>query len=184
MKFRLKRKRKCYIAYTVDVDNYFTVPIGFHLFEMLGLNERVFIEFFRMTDKYFHLDKIKEFGYNLETKLNREDVRYLAFNGKYNHEEITSIINLKDFDCAQDITCYWGYEMEEIIRDAVNRPINGAYIEKGLIKVHAWIAVDTINLEFDPDYYLENQTRIEEVLKEFEDIYKGKAYDKYVKIAL
>lgn len=180
----MKKKKKCYIAYTIDIDKEYTVNLGFHLFEMLGISKNVFIQFFRMYDSYFNLDKIYQYGYKLDSDKEREDIKYFSFNQKIGHRKLTSMINLKMFDDAQSIDYFWGYDCVDTIRNEMWVSSSEKLFDKNIIKFKGSIDIDTVDLTFSPEYYLENKEFIDGVLQDFEEKYKDYIYDKYTKIKL
>ena len=181
--FKRKLKRMCYIAYTVDIDRQSPVPLGFRLFEMLSFKNNVFIQFFRMDETYFKLSRVEELGYQLIEDKKRTDVKYLSIENEYDNQSLASIVDLQKFDDAQGISCFFRCNQTDKT-EIMTYFMKEELLNEKKIKCLGGIDIDSIDLEFDPDYYLENQSQIEQTLKEFEETYKEYVYDKYVKIKL
>ena len=180
----MRKKRSCYIGYSIDLELISPVKVSFHLFEMLGFKENIYIEFFRMTDEYFLMDQVKKLGYELKTNSTREDIKYLCFKESFNVLDIPSIVNLQKFDDAQDIAYTLAKDNMQYIASLpgykrYDKLMNGDFIEACFV-----VDIEGVHLDFHPDYYLEHKEYIDKVLQDFEEKYKEYVYHRWEKIRL
>ena len=180
----MKRKRVCYIGYSIDLDLISPVNLSFRLFEMLGLKENIYIEFFRMTDDYFLMDQVKKIGYDLKTDSIRDDIKYLSFESDFDILDLPTIVNLEKFDDAQCITYTLARGNLEYIESLPGYKRYDKLLKDRLIDACFSVDIEGIDIYLHPDYYLENKDYIDKVLQEFEETYKEYVYHKYVKIKL
>ena len=164
----MKRTEKYYKLYfIVDIDYYHPQPIGFHLMELLGYNKNILLEFYKVKDKWYDWNRVRELKYELENSEIKKNIKYLSLEEPYNYEDISSIVDAY----GGDVYFYWKPENEKCIK--YNKKMSAQKsVELGICKFAGEIVGEILGLYFSPEYYLEHEKEIQATVTKFKELYK------------
>ena len=148
------------------------MTMGFHLFEMLKLNNGIAIEFYIITRDSFILKEmvdIENCEFYFHPKYN--NINYLITHGKVSNLQLLKIFDQNNLDQMSQISYMVFDEGKTINCNLLSNMQYEKLLEEGQLKAYGIIDHDSVDILYNLEYYKQNKEFIENVFSEFEKIY-------------
>ena len=168
-----KKVKKIFeLRFVSHEDIFLHITMGFHLFEILKLNDGIAVEFYMMPQDSFILKEmvdIENCEFYFHQKYNH--IKYLNTNGKVSNLQLLRIFNQNNLDQMSEISYRVFNEGKKINYNLLGNIQYETLLEEGELKAYGIIDHDGVDICYNLDYYRKNQEFIENVFSEFEKIY-------------